>query len=61
MNKYTVRIIMDELEICAESEDKANEIAQNIVNLYEHWFLAETLRSGASAVGWSPGSDDGRP
>ena len=31
MNKYTVRIIMDELEICAESEDKANEIAQNIL------------------------------
>ena len=31
MNKYTVRIIMDELEICAASEDKANEIAQNIL------------------------------
>lgn len=23
--------------------------------------LAETLRFGASAAGWSPGSDDGRP
>nr|DAF80279.1 MAG TPA: hypothetical protein [Bacteriophage sp.] len=23
--------------------------------------LAETLRSGASAAGWSPGSDYGRP
>lgn len=31
MNRYMVRIIMDELEICAESEDKANEIAQNIL------------------------------
>lgn len=32
MNKYTVRIIMDALEVwCAESEDKANEIAQNIL------------------------------
>ena len=31
MNKYMVRIIMNELEICAESEDKANEIAQNIL------------------------------
>lgn len=31
MNKYTVRIIMDELEICAESEDRANEIAQEIL------------------------------
>ena len=31
MNKYTVRIIMNELEICAESEDRANEIAQNIL------------------------------
>lgn len=31
MNKYTVRIIMDEMEIYAESEDKANEIAQNIL------------------------------
>lgn len=31
MNKYTVRIILDELEICAESEDKANKIAQNIM------------------------------
>ena len=31
MNKYTVRITMNELEICAESEDRANEIAQNIL------------------------------
>nr|DAZ66552.1 MAG TPA: hypothetical protein [Caudoviricetes sp.] len=23
--------------------------------------LAETLHTGASAAGWSPGSDDGRP
>ena len=31
MNKYTVRIIMDELEICAKSEDEANKIAQSIL------------------------------
>lgn len=31
MNKYTVRIIIDELEICAESEDEANKIAQSIL------------------------------
>lgn len=31
MNKYTVRIIIDELQICAESEDEANEIAQSIL------------------------------
>ena len=31
MNKYTVRIIMDEMEIYAESEDRANEIEQEIL------------------------------
>ena len=31
MNKYTVRIILEELEICAESEERANEIAQDIM------------------------------
>ena len=31
MNKYTVRIILDELEICAESKERANEIAQDIM------------------------------
>ena len=31
MNKYTVRIILEELEIYAESEERANEIAQDIM------------------------------
>lgn len=31
MNKYTVRIILDALEIYAESEERANEIAQDIM------------------------------
>lgn len=31
MNKYTVRIIVDQLEIYAESEDEANEIATDIM------------------------------
>lgn len=32
MNKYIVRIIVDELEICAESEEEANDIATDILN-----------------------------
>lgn len=31
MNKYTVRIITSELEICAESEEEANDIATDIM------------------------------
>ena len=32
MNRYSVRIILDELDIYAESEDRANEIAQDIMD-----------------------------
>ena len=32
MNKYNVRIILDTLEIYAESEERANEIAQDIMD-----------------------------
>lgn len=31
MNKYSVNIILDTLEIYAESEERANEIAQDIM------------------------------
>ena len=40
MNKYTVRIILEELEIFAESKDRANEIAQDIMEGDAHTHLA---------------------
>lgn len=32
MNRYNVRIILDSLDIVAESEERANEIAVDIMN-----------------------------
>ena len=31
------------------------------VDKKKNYSIAETLQRGASAAGWSPGSDDGRP
>lgn len=39
MNKYAVRIIVDELEVYAESEERANEIAQDIMDGDAHTHL----------------------
>lgn len=39
MNKYSVTIILDQLEIYAESEERANEIAQDIMDGDAHTHL----------------------
>lgn len=40
MNKYNVRIILDQLDIYAESEERANEIAMEIMEGDAHTHLA---------------------
>ena len=44
MNEYTVRIVLSELTIVAESSDRAEEIAADILNSDAHTANVMTLR-----------------
>ncbi len=43
MNEYTVRIVLSELTIVAESSDRAEEIAADILNSDAHTRLSHGL------------------